>query len=249
MGNVKRSNGRGDTGLITSKGFTIVEHVPGKRIIFKDPDTGNCFVAKLGINSVEPISWYGESLKDWHDPDTPEIGRKRDFVRKYGMIIVPQFCLSLTYKKNDGLKSVRGRNPFTNRDWYDAKALFSKMRLPEGVSISMIAGFEVDQSLQHIIDTGEATKEDIVSNSKIFGGYDADEVYVAGRKGTPCIDGVYNQTGLVRFWTEQMYKNSCRVLRGGSCAACSDSKAAAHIGSRNPFNCSVFWSSTGTLCW
>lgn len=241
-------HGRGDEGLITSKGFQVTKHVLGKRIEFIDPNTGNCFVAKLGIDSIEPISWYGEKLdvEFWHDPDTPEIQAKRAFTKQYGMIIVPQYSLSFTEKH--GLRSVAGKVPFTKRNWYESYELFLKMKLPEGVSILMIAGFEADRSLQHIIDAGEATREDITVDSKIFGGYDGSgNVYETGRKGTPCIDGVYNQTGLVRYWTQEKFGYDYRVVRAGSCNFYSNVNIAACKHNINPRELSIFWSSTGTL--
>lgn len=240
--------GRDDEGLITSKGFVITKHVKGQRIEFNDPNTGNCFVAKLGIESVDPISWRGEMLDvaHWYDPDTAENQRKKDFVKKYGMIIVPQYCLSY---ENGELKAVAGKKPFVNKNWQDSYNLFSEMKLPEGVSISMIAGFEIDRSLQHIIDTKEATYYDITKNSKAFGGGGAYEVYETGRKGTPCIDGVYNQTGLVRFWTQQMFAVYYRGVWAGSCYDLSSSILAASKYEEDPYDNHHFWSSTGTLFW
>lgn len=234
--------------IITSKGFVITKYVNGQRIEFYDPNTANCFVAKLGINSVDPISWYGETLDEahWHDPNTTEIQQKRDFVKKYGMIVVPQYCLSY---ENGELKSIAGKKPFVNRNWQDSYNMFSTMKLPEGVSISMIAGFEIDRSLQHIIDTKEGTFDDITKDSKLFGGYDADEVYETGREGTPCIDGVYNQTGLVRFWTQQMFADAYRVLQSGSCRNGSNVDTAANRNNLYPSSSYSIWSSTGTLSW
>lgn len=237
--------GRGDVGLITSKGFEVILHVPGKRIEFIDPDSGNCFVAKLGIGSTELIP-RSNSDKRFFDSDTPEIRAKKEFTQKYGMIIVPQYCLS--FNKKDGLKSVAGEIPFTKLNWQQSYNIFETMKLPEGVKISMIAGFEVDQSIQHIIDTGEANEYEVTKKSKIFGGYDGEEnVYQTGKEGIKCIDGVYNQTGLVQFWTQQMGTDNYRVIFAGCCFDFSDNLTLASKQINNPENNSKFWSSTGTL--
>ena len=148
-----------------------------------------------------------------------ELLEQLESVKKYGGFYISRYNIS---KSSAGKpQSVKGVMPWVNINFDDAKKIASTIEDNEAVKSHLTFGAEYDSVLEWFIKTEVRTLAEITEDSTEWGNYCNTEnsprrAVETGSREKWWANNIYDFAGNVDEWTQEQYKSSCRVIRGGS---------------------------------
>jgi formylglycine-generating enzyme required for sulfatase activity len=146
-----------------------------------------------------------------------ELRKQWESVKKYGGFYISRYNIS---RINGEAKSVKGAMPWTNINWYDA--MEAAKAFGDGVSVKshLPFGAEYDSVLEWFMKSGKRTQKDVADNSTQWGNFFNSRnatkgVAETGMREAWSTNRIYDFAGNVEEWTQERYKSSYPVLRGG----------------------------------
>lgn len=139
-------------------------------------------------------------------------------VKKYGGFYISRYNIS---KSSEGKpQSVKGVMPWVNINFDDANKIASTIEDNEAVKSHLTFGAEYDSILEWFIKTEVKILAEIAGNSTRWGNHwntenSPREVLETGSREEWCANNIYDFAGNVKEWTQERYKSSYRVIRGG----------------------------------
>lgn len=155
---------------------------------------------------------------EFNEPLNGELLEQLESVKKYGGFYISRYTIS---KSSTGkLQSVKGKL-MGNINFNDAKKMASTIEDSEAVKSHLPFGAEYDSVLEWFIETKVKTLHEIAKDSTNWGNYWNAENYprkvvVPGSREEWCVNNICDIAGNEFEWTQEQYKNSYRVLRGGA---------------------------------
>lgn len=154
---------------------------------------------------------------EYHEPLVGELLFQKESVDKYDGYYSSRYDIS---KDEDTGKprSVKGAKPWTNINFPTAKEVASTMVQSKTVTSHLMYGVEYDTREKWVIESGTVTTKGIAEDSTGLGNYYNNGNYPTrmvktGEDG--CINNIYGFAGNVKEWTQEQYKSSLGVKRGG----------------------------------
>ena len=148
-----------------------------------------------------------------------ELFEQLESVEKYGGFYISRYNIS---KSSAGKpQSVKGVMPWVNINFDDAKKIASTIEDNEAVKSHLTFGAEYDSVLEWFIKTGVRTLAEIEEDSTEWGNYlntknSPRKVVETGSREKYCANNIYDFAGNVSEWTQERFKSSYRVIRGGN---------------------------------
>ena len=148
-----------------------------------------------------------------------ELLEQLESVKKYGGFYISRYNIS---KSSAGKpQSVKGVMPWVNINFDDAKKIASTIEDNEAVKSHLTFGAEYDSVLEWFIKTKVKTLAEITEDSTEWGNYwntesSSRKAVETGNREEWCANNIYDFAGNVNEWTQEQYKSSCRVIRGGN---------------------------------
>lgn len=157
------------------------------------------------------------SKSKYYEPLVNELLLQKESVDKYGGYYSSRYNISKD-KKTGKPRSVKDADPWINIDFPAAKEFTSTMIKSKTVTSHLMYGAEYDTREKWVIESGTVTINEIAKNSTELGNYLGNKNYSVkivktGEDG--CINNIYGFAGNVKEWTQEQYKSSHRVIRGG----------------------------------
>lgn len=173
-----------------------------------------------------------------------ELLKQLESVKKYGGFYISRYNISMSSAGKP--QSVKGVMPWVNIDLDDAKKIASTIEDNEAVKSHLTFGAEYDSVLEWFIKTGVKTLAEIVEDSTEWGNYwntenSPMEVVETGSREAWCANNIYDFTGNVREWTQEMNESSYHVIRGGDFISEESPAAVRYVDGLN----FIFTESTG----
>ena len=206
-----------------NNGFVIERCSDGSQFVWipvesLDPNgtiDGEHFSKKFGrrnyMNNEFSDDKFNESLNG-------ELLEQIESVKKYGGFYISRYNIS---KSSAGKpQSVKGVMPCVNINFDDAKKIASTIEDNEAVKSHLTFGAEYDSVLEWFIKTEVRTLAEITEDSTEWGNYCNTEnsprrAVETGSREKWWANNIYDFAGNVDEWTQERYKSSCRVIRGG----------------------------------
>ena len=154
----------------------------------------------------------------------------------------------------------KGNTNISNQTWY---TMYNKCKTLSGennnIETSMIWGNQFDRTLMWLIESGEKTKEEVISDSTSWGNYyNATFTYMNSSGSTATknqnsntriptgsteytkANNIYDLAGNVHDWTMEAYSSVSRVRRGGYYSNIGDSYPASSRSGSGPASSSSY---------
>ncbi len=177
------------------------------------------FNEKFGrINYLNDEYEKYEFSEKFYDPLTSELFLQKESVEKYGGYYSSRYDISKD-EKTGKPRSVSYAMPWTDINFLTAKEITSTMVVSETVASHLMYGAEYDTRVKWVIESDTATIKEIAEDSTVLGNYSnnrnfVEGIYTTGKDGH--INNIYGFAGNVNEWTQEKYKDSCYVVRGGA---------------------------------
>ena len=187
-----------------------------------------------------------------------EFSKMIDSVEKYGGFYIGRYE---TGNLNQDVAVVqKGNTNISNQTWY---TMYNKCKTLSGennnIETSMIWGNQFDRTLMWLIESGEKTKEEVISDSTSWGNYyNATFTYINSSGSTATknqnsntriptgsteytkANNIYDLAGNVHDWTMEAYSSVSRVRRGGYYSNIGDSYPASSRSGSGPASSSSY---------
>ena len=187
-----------------------------------------------------------------------EFSKMIDSVEKYGGFYIGRYE---TGNLNQDVAVVqKGNTNISNQTWY---TMYNKCKTLSGennnIETSMIWGNQFDRTLMWLIESGEKTKEEVISDSTSWGNYyNATFTYMNSSGSTATknqnsntriptgsteytkANNIYDLAGNVHDWTMEAYSSVSRVRRGGYYSNIGDSYPASSRSGSGPASSSSY---------
>lgn len=159
----------------------------------------------------------------YYDPVCSGLEETRESINKYG----GEYCTryKISKGKNGEPRSVKGKYPWTDISFTEAKKVAASMAKKAGGSLisHLPFGAEYDTRTKWAVETRSVTKEQVAKDSTSLGNYCNNDKYPnemvkTGEDG--CVNNIYGFAGNVTEWTQEEETNSelgvnCPIYRGG----------------------------------
>ena len=187
-----------------------------------------------------------------------EFSKMIDSVEKYGGFYIGRYE---TGNLNQDVAVVqKGNTNISNQTWY---TMYNKCKTlsdeNNNIETSMIWGNQFDRTLMWLIESGEKTKEEVISDSTSWGNYyNATFTYINSSGSTATknqnsntriptgsteytkANNIYDLAGNVHDWTMEAYSSVSRVRRGGYYSNIGDSYPASSRSGSGPASSSSY---------
>ncbi len=176
---------------------------------------GEHFSEKFGrrnyMDDVFSDDEFNEVLSD-------ELLEQLESVKKYGGFYISRYNISKSFSREP--RSVEGYIPWVNVNFDDAKKIASDIEDNDEVKSHLIFGAEYDSVLEWFIETKARTLDEIAKDSTGWGNYytvdSPRKVFKTGSKKKWCTNNICDFAGNLDEWTQEQYKSSYHVVRGGN---------------------------------
>lgn len=206
-----------------NEGFVIERESDGSQFVWipvgslKPTGTldGKHFSEKFGRRNYlnDKFSEY-----QFDEPMTDELLKQAESVKKYGGFYISRYNISANSKKQP--QSVKGVMPWVNINFEKAKEIAATVERGREVKSHLLYGSEYDSVFEWLITSNAKTFKEVAGDSSTWGNYlnvkDASgEVLKTGSNEKWCVNNIYDLAGNVSEWSQEQYKYSYRVNRGG----------------------------------
>ena len=233
-----------------NNGFVIERYSDGSQFVWIPVESldsngtldGEHFSEKFGRRNYMHDEFSDDKF---HEDLNGELLKQLESVKKYGGFYISRYNIS---KSSAGKpQSVKGAMPLQLLTLKDAKRIASTIEDNEAVKSHLTFGAEYDSVLAWFIKTEVKTFTKIAKDSSEWGKYynteDSPEgVVKTGSRDKWCANNIYDFSGNVREYTQEQYKSSCCVIRGGRCF---DNGNICPVAYRNAFLPNYGYGSTG----
>ena len=178
---------------------------------------GEHFSEKFGRRNYQNDKF---SECQFDEPMTDELLKQIESVNKYGGFYISRYNISANAKKEP--QSVKGVMPWVNINFDKAKEIAADIERGREVKSHLPYGAEYDSIFEWLIKSNAKTFKDITSDSTDWGNYSnakgfsgSGEVLKTGSNDKWCANNIYDLAGNVSEWSQEQYRYSYRVNRGG----------------------------------
>ena len=196
---------------------------------------GEHFSEKFGRRNYMNINEFSDDK--FNEALNDELLEQLESVKKYGGFYISRYNIS---KSSEGKpQSVKGVMPWVNINFDDAKKVASTIEDNEAVKSHLTFGAEYDSVLEWFIKTKVKTLAEIAEDSTEWGNHwntenSPKKVVETGTREEWCANNIYDFAGNVAEWTQEQYKSSYRVNRGGNYYEDGNNDPVACRGCNNP---------------
>lgn len=176
---------------------------------------GNSFVEKLGRRNYQG---YKFSEDEFSEPYTMDFVLQLESIKEYGGFYISRYNISKN-EKTGKPQSIKGEIPWRNIDFFDTMKIAAMFETENSITSHLTFGMEYDSVEEWFIKSKARTRREIVEESTNWGHYNTNHsicgVAKTGSNEEWCTNNIYDFAGNLSEWTQEQYKRSYHVIRGG----------------------------------